>query len=51
MNQASYGETSGFVPVSCMELETVNGGGIIIIPPWIALGLLGTAVISESKSK
>jgi hypothetical protein len=26
MNKASYGETSGFTPVPCDELRTVNGG-------------------------
>jgi hypothetical protein len=25
---ASYGETSGFTPVSCEDLQTVNGGDI-----------------------
>jgi hypothetical protein len=32
MNQASYGETGGFTPVSFDESQTVNGGVAIPAP-------------------
>jgi hypothetical protein len=34
MNQASYGETSGFTLVSYAESQTINGGNQKIIWPW-----------------
>jgi hypothetical protein len=52
MNQASYGETSGFVPVSSDEQMAVNGGHTL--PPWWILALIatsGAAVGSVSPGK
>jgi hypothetical protein len=49
MNQASYGETSGFVPVTANEQSSVNGGGIKLGPcgpwPWLL------PLINSSNSK
>jgi hypothetical protein len=40
---ASYGETSGFAPVTADEQAAVNGGNIIIMFLWL--------ILSASKSK
>jgi hypothetical protein len=42
MNQSSYGETSGFVSVPGADLEKVNGGNIITIPPWLIPYIIAT---------
>jgi hypothetical protein len=56
MNKASYGETSGFTPVSFDESQTVNGGipvpalVVYMIAAGLFLGFTALAVTS-SKSK
>jgi hypothetical protein len=42
---ASYGETSGFVPVDSGEQTEVNGGGLLDFFEKVVLAVLSTTVV------